>query len=118
MKKKISCFFYRLNQLSIGDPRVRGKGKEYYVADRNGNGVAMLLQLQGQSITPSSYKLKEKPRNYINANCTKIKSIIRKVKDRELAKKEPVKVLWKPEQYKNIQSKLKEILEVIEKKTF
>jgi hypothetical protein len=72
----------------------------------------MLLQLQGQAISPSTYKIREKPRNYINANCTKIKSIIRKVKDRELSKKEPVKVIWKPEQYKNVQSKLKELLEV------
>ncbi len=73
----------------------------------------MLLQLQGQAINPNTYKIREKPKNYLNANCTKIKTIIRKVKERENAKKQPVKVLWKAEQYKNVQSKLKEILEVI-----
>ena len=103
----------RFDQLSINDnPRVRGKGKEYYLANQNGNGVSMLLQLQGQAINPNTYKIREKPKNYLNANCTKIKTIIRKVKDRENAKKQPVKVLWKAAEYKNVQSKLKEILEV------
>jgi hypothetical protein len=83
------------------------------LANQNGNGVSMLLQLQGQAINPNTYKIREKPKNYLNANCTKIKTIIRKVKERENAKKQPVKVLWKAEQYKNVQSKLKEILEVI-----
>ena len=72
----------------------------------------MFLELQGQAITPNTYKIREKPKNYLNANCTKIKSIIRKVKEREKAKQAPVKVLWKAEQYKNVQSKLKDILEV------
>ena len=66
----------------------------------------MLLQLQGEAVNANTYKIREKPKNYLNANCTKIKLITRKVKEREQAKKEPVKVLWKSEQYKNVQSKL------------
>lgn len=72
----------------------------------------MLLQLEGRAITPSTYKLHEKPRNHMNVNCTKIKQLMKKVKEREQAKQEPVKVLWKSDQYKNVQSKLKEMLEV------
>lgn len=57
------------------------------------------------------------PKNHIASNTIKIKQLMRKVKEREAQKDKehseknlPVKALWKSEKYKDVQSKLKEML--------
>ena len=59
----------------------------------------------------------EPPKNHIAANTIKIKQLMRKVKEREAQKERiandratPVKALWKSDKYKDVQSKLKELL--------
>lgn len=76
----------------------------------------MLIQLQGRSISPRTFKVKEKPKNYIASNTHKIREIMKKAKEREaqkeykLAEKNaPIKVT---EKYNNVQSKVKEMLQV------
>ena len=71
--------------------------------------------MQGRAITPRTFKLKEKPVDHIGANRVKVKQLMRKVKEREtqkLDKNEPIKALWKSEKYKDVSSKLKQMLEV------
>lgn len=40
------------------NPRVRNAGKGNFLADKNGNGVAMLIELQGRAITPKPFKMR------------------------------------------------------------
>ena len=79
----------------------------------------MLIELQGRAITPKPFKMREVPKNHIASNTVKIKQLMRKVKEREAQKEKeqieknvPVKALWKSEKYKDVQSKLKEMLQV------
>ena len=39
------------------NPRVRDAGKANFDAYKKGNGVGMLIELQGRSIVPQTYKL-------------------------------------------------------------
>jgi hypothetical protein len=103
------------------NPRVRNAGKSNFLSDKKGNGVAMLIELQGRAITPMPFKMRDTPKNHIASNTIKIKQLMRKVKEREQQKEKekseknlPVKALWKSEKYKDVQSKLKEMLQVIQ----
>lgn len=76
----------------------------------------MLIELQGRSISPKTFKIRDKPKNYIASNTHKIREIMKKAKEREaqkeykLAEKNaPIKVT---EKYNNVQSKVKEMLQV------
>ncbi len=120
---------------------MRGAGKANFEANKNGNGVALLIHLQGRSIEPQTFRMSnfilkvfffnyfdlnqliffkykgEKPKNHVAANTVKIKQLMRKVREREAQKEKqtqeknlPVKALWKSDKYKDVQSKLKEIL--------
>lgn len=103
----------QMSNMSFSDvPRVRDAGKHNFYADKKGT-VGLLLQLNGRSITPRAFKMREKPRNHLNLNCTKIKQLMHKMKEREAQKQaqQPVKALWKSEKYKNVQSKVKEFSE-------
>lgn len=100
------------------NPRVRNAGKSNFLSDKKGNGVAMLIELQGRAITPMPFKMRDTPKNHIASNTIKIKQLMRKVKEREQQKEKekseknlPVKALWKSEKYKDVQSKLKEMLQ-------
>jgi hypothetical protein len=73
--------------------------------------MALLLELQGRSITPRTFKLREKPRNHMHENRVKLKQLMFKVKEKEAQKNVPVKALWKSDQYKEINSKLKDLLQ-------
>jgi len=60
----------------------------------------------------------EPPKNHIASNVTKVKQLMRKVKERETQKEQvlsekqkPVKALWKSDKYKDVQSKVKESLQ-------
>ncbi|RNA36308.1 enkurin domain-containing 1 [Brachionus plicatilis] len=97
------------------NPRVRGVGKTNFLANKNGTGVAMLIELQGRSISPRTFKIRDKPKNYIASNTHKIRELMKKAKEREaqkefkLAEKNaPIKVT---EKYKDVQSKVKENLQ-------
>ncbi|CAF0763571.1 unnamed protein product [Brachionus calyciflorus] len=97
------------------NPRVRDSGKANFLANKNGNGVALLIELQGRSIVPQTFKIREKPKNYIASNTHKIKEIMRKTKEREAQKEHalseknaPIKAVDK---FNNVQSKVKEMLQ-------
>lgn len=99
------------------NPRVRESGRANFNSQKNSDRVALLLQLQGRAINPATFKIREPPKNHIAANTSKIKQYMRKAKEKEhqkeLEKAEkapPVKALWKSEKYKDVQSKLKELL--------
>ncbi len=64
-KHKICLFFCIISTLNLlffrqidyaKNPRVRDVGKSNFNAYKNGNGLGMLLELQGRSFTPRSYK--------------------------------------------------------------
>ena len=100
------------------NPRVREQGRANFIADKSGTGAALLIYMQGRSITPRTFKMHEKPRDYVGANRVKIRQLMKKVKEREAqnaekSKTEPVKALWKSDKYNNVTSKLKHMLEVI-----
>ncbi len=40
------------------NPRVRSGGKSNFLTDKKGNGVAMLIELQGRAITPKPFKMR------------------------------------------------------------
>ena len=99
------------------NPRVRESGRANFNSQKNSDRVAMLLQLQGRAINPPTFKIREPPKNHIASNTSKIKQYMRKAKEKEhqkeLEKAEkapPVKALWKSEKYKDVQSKLKDLL--------
>ncbi len=113
-------------------PKVRGNGNANFNADKKGNGVGMLIELQGRALSPKRRGMfdNEHQKNYIASNAFKIKQLMRKVKEREAAQKDanassnnntslygpvatPVKAFWKSEKYKDVPSKLKESLSVI-----
>jgi hypothetical protein len=99
----------------LTNPRVRESGQKNLNANKHGNGAALLIELQGRPVAPPTYRHRELPKNYIAANTFKIKTIMRKVKEREAqkeseAKNAPLKANWKSEKYNNVQSKLKELL--------
>jgi len=98
------------------NPRVREQGRANFIADKSGTGAALLIYMQGRSITPRTFKMHEKPRDYVGANRVKIRQLMKKVKEREAqnaekSKTEPVKALWKSDKYNNVTSKLKHMLE-------
>ena len=39
------------------NPKVRGAGKTNFDANKNGNGVALLIHLQGRSIEPQTFRM-------------------------------------------------------------
>ena len=53
--------FIKIINFSVLDysknPRVKGAGKSNFDAYKNGNGAGLLIELQGRSIVPQTYKL-------------------------------------------------------------
>ena len=98
------------------NPRVRDAGKANFLANKNGTGVALLIELQGRAIAPTTFRVREKPKNHMTTNAHKIKEIMRKAKEREAHKEHqkaeknaPIKAT---EKFKDVQSKVKEMLQV------
>lgn len=105
------------------NPRVRDAGQANFNKSKNDK-VGFLIELQGRAVDTNlkSYKFREPSKNHIHANAIKIKQLMRKVKEREAQKEKsafdfslygktaPVKGLWKSAQYKDVQSKLKDLL--------
>lgn len=86
------------------------------MANKNGTGVALLIELQGRAINPQTFKVREKPKNHMTTNAFKIKEIMKKAKERE-AQKEQQKIeknapIKATEKFKDVQSKVKELLQV------
>jgi hypothetical protein len=89
-----------------------GTTKQKFPKGLQSNQMALLLELQGRSITPRTFKLREKPKNHMRDNRVKLRQLMAKVKEKEAQKNLPVKALWKSDQYKEINSKLKELMDV------
>jgi hypothetical protein len=103
----------------LANPRVRDSGKYNFIASKQGNGAGLLIELQGRTIVPETFKHRKPVKNHIALNTFKIRQIMRQAKDKEAQKEKelaekntPVKALWKSEKFKDVPSKILEILQV------